>query len=170
MASTTWNAGKDGPKTVDELRKTLETLAKKKKGKALIDAKFTKDHIFAGHAGDPKKIAALLAGYRGRALSTLMVSSMDADAQAEVLNWIKKVPAARLTYANGTWTVATNGTTVDATKAYKFATVDTDALKGMNKDDIEKKSRNWLKESQKTPKVACQFDTDGTPLIYHLDY
>jgi hypothetical protein len=170
MASKTWTPSKGGPTTVEELRKELEKLAKKKKGKALIDDKFTKDHIFAGHDGDIKKLASMLAKLRSLPKSTLMISSMDAHSQAEVLNWIKKIPDGRLNYAGGTWTIDTAASAVKAVNSYKFATVDLDALKAMNADDVVKKSRNWLKESTKTPEVACQFDHDGTPLIYHLNY
>jgi len=99
-----------------------------------------------------------------------MISSMDTQAKAEVLNWIRLIPASKLTFNNGTWTINTVGSTVPAVSTYKFATVDLPALKAMNRDDIAKKSRKWLTESQKTVKVACQFGTDGTPLIYHLDY
>lgn len=170
-ARTTWACGPKGPTTVDALRKALTVLAKKKAGKALISTKFTDDHIFSGHSGDPLKLATALAKLRSdKPLSTLLLSSMDQAAQAEVLNWISKVPAAGLTYGNGTWTIANRNTAVDATKAYKFATVSLADLKGMNRDDVVKKSRNWLKESMKTPKVACQFAADGTPVIYHLDF
>ena len=57
-----------------------------------------------------------------------------------------------------------------ATTSYKFATVKLAELKAMNADDRIKKSRKWLTESLKTPKIACVFDTDGTPQIYHLDF
>jgi hypothetical protein len=169
-AKATWKIKPGGPTTVDALRTELTKLAKKSKGKDLISDKFTKDHVFAGHSGDVLKLAAMLARFREKALSTIMISSMDTTSQAEVLNWIDNVPAGKLTFSNGTWTVATSGTAVAAKHSYSFATVDFEAMKGMNADDIKKKSRNWLKESKKTPKVACQFGTDGTPLIYHLDY
>src|SRR6476659_764816 len=102
-ATATWNAGADGPTTVDELRKKLTELAKKKKGKQLIADRFTKQHIFAGHAGDAQKLSAMLAKLRDIPASTLLLSSMDQPAQAEVLNWIKNVPAAGLTRNGTTW-------------------------------------------------------------------
>ena len=61
MASTTWKPAANGPKTIDALRAALTVLAKKKTGKALIDAKFTKDHIYAGHEGSLEKLASALA-------------------------------------------------------------------------------------------------------------
>jgi hypothetical protein len=42
-------------------------------------------------------------------------------------------------------------------------------IRAVSKQPV-KKSRNSLKESMKTPKVACQFAADGTPVIYHLDF
>jgi hypothetical protein len=170
MASTTWKPAANGPTTIVALRAALTVLAKKKTGKALIDAKFTKDHIYAGHAGSLEKLAAALAKLREKSLSTIMISSMDKNAQAEVLNWIKNIAANKVTYSGGTWTISTSGSTVTAANSYKFATVDLEALRGMNPDDRIKKSRKWLTESSKTPKVACQFGSDGTPMIYHLDY
>jgi hypothetical protein len=175
VAALTWKCGANGPKTVDELRKTLTAMAKKKTGKALIADKFTKDHVFAGHSGDPLKMATMLAKLRkevndANKLSSLLLSSLDKDAQVEVLNWIAHVPARGLTYSNGTWTVAKAGTAVKAAKPYKFATVSLDDLKGMNRDDVVKKSRKWLTQSMKTPAVACWFGADGTPVIYHLDF
>ena len=169
-ATAQWNAGADGPTTVDELRKKLTELAKKKKGKQLIADRFTKQHVFAGHAGDAQKLSAMLAKLRDIPASTLLLSSMDQPAQAEVLNWIKNVPAAGLTRNGTTWQVANHGTAVDGTVGYKWATVDWEAYKGMNDDDRVKKARNWLTISQKTPKIACQFGPDGTPVIFHLDY
>ncbi len=170
MASKTWTCTSNGPTTIEELRATLTKLASTKSGKALIDDKFAKDHIYAGHSGSVEKLAGALAKLRDLPQSTIMISSMDTQAKAEVLNWIRLIPASKLTFNNGTWTINTVGSTVPAVSTYKFATVDLPALKAMNRDDIAKKSRKWLTESQKTVKVACQFGTDGTPLIYHLDY
>ncbi len=170
--STTFKPKKGCPDNIDDLRKALTALAKKKTGGKLIAQKFTKDHIFAGHNGDVKKLGAHLAGLRSLPKSTLMITSMIPSAQAEVLNWIKNVPANKLTYnaRAGSWTVSTSASSVSAAKSYKFATVDLKELKGMNADDVVKKSRKWMTVSNKTPKVACQFDSDGTPVIYHLDY
>lgn len=170
--STTYKPKKDCPDNIDDLRKALTALAKKKSGGKLISQKFTKDHIFSGHNGDLKKLGAQLAKLRNLAKSTIMITSMTSTAQAEVLNWIKNVPASKLTYNSKKkeWTISTSASSVSAAKSYKFATVDLDALKGMNGDDVVKKSRKWMKETSKTPKVACQFDGDGTPVIYHLDY
>jgi hypothetical protein len=169
-ASPTWNAGPNGPKNHDELRKKLAELARKKGGKALIADRFTREHIFAGHAGDVKKLSAMLAKYREIPASTLLITSMDAAARDEVLNWITNVPAAGLTLNGTTWTVANRNTAVPAAASYKWATVDFAAYKQMNDDDRIKKARDWLTISQKTPRVACQFGPDGTPAIYHLDY
>lgn len=168
--SKSWACGDKGPKTHKELRAELTKLAKKKKGKQLISAKFTKDHIYAGHNGDVTKLAAALSKLREKSLSTIMITSMDSSAQAEVLNWIANVPDGKLKYNKGTWTIDTAGSTVSAAGSYKFGTVDLEALRGMDKDDVVKKSRHWLTVSTKTPKVACQFESDGTPVIYHLDY
>jgi len=170
--SRTWKPPKNKcPTSVDDLRDALSALAKKRKGLKLVDEKYKKDHLFLGHTkGDIKKLAAALAKLRVGGLSTLMVSPMDTTAQAEVLNWIKQVPARLLTFSNGIWTINTNGSAVGAVKTYKFATVDLAELKAMNKDDVVKKSRKWCTLSTKKPKVACQFDSDGTPVIYHLDY
>ena len=170
LGTATWNVGATGPKTVEALKAELTKLAKKKTGKALISTKFTKDHIFVGHTGGPLKMAMALAKLRTTGLSTLMISSMDASAQAEVLNWIKKVPAGKLSLSGTTWTISKSDSTVPMAGSYKFVTADMNALKGMNPDDVVKKRRNWLSESAKTPKLACVFGSDGTPLIYHLDY
>jgi hypothetical protein len=170
VATPQWNAGANGPKTVAELRTALTKKAKAKKGKALIADRFTREHIFAGHSGEPSKMAAMLAKLRGIPASTLILSSMDQSAQAEVLNWIENVPAAGLARNGTTWQIANRGTTVEGTLSYKWATVDWEAYQSINSDDRVKKARNWLKLSQKTPKVACQFGPDGTPVIYHLDY
>jgi hypothetical protein len=170
MPSKTWTPEANCPTTMEDFKKALTALAKLRKGKKLISAKFTKDHIFAGHGGDVTKLAAMLAKLRELPNSTIMISSLDATSQAEVLNWIKESPAARFAYSDGTWTILAPGSAVEAANSYKFATVDLEELKGMNSDDVVKKSRNWLTVSQKTPKVACQFDDDGTPVIYHLDY
>jgi hypothetical protein len=170
MASKTWTPAKDCPTNIEGLREALTALAKKKKGKQLIADKFTRDHIYAGHEGSLEKLAAALAKLRDLAASTIMISSMDGTAQQEVLNWIKNSPAARFGYGDGTWTILGAGSAVDAANSYKFATVDLDELKAMNPDDRIKKSRKWLTITQKTPQVACQFDDDGTPLIYHLNY
>jgi hypothetical protein len=169
-ATATWNSGASGPTTVDQLRKKLTELARKKTGKALISDKFTKDHVFSGHAGSPEKLGMALAKLRELPASTLLITSMDVGAQKEVLNWIANVPAAGLTYRGGIWTVANQNTGVAAVTSYKWATVDLPALKGMNRDDVVKKSRVWLTVSTKTPKIACRFAADGTPMIYHLDY
>ena len=169
-AAAQWDAGPDGPKTVDELRKKLTALAKKKKGKQLIADRFTRQHIFAGHKGDPKVLSAMLAKLRDIPASTLLLSSMDQPAQAEVLNWIEKVPAAGLSRNGTIWRVANHGTAVDGMASYNWATVDWEAYQKMNDDDRVKKARNWVKFSTKTPKVACQFSPDGTPCIFHLDY
>lgn len=170
MAKKTWKPAKGGIETIDALREELTKLAKKKKGKDLIDDKFTRDHIFAGHGGDVQKLGIMLAKLRELPASTLMITSMDAHAQGEVLNWVDSIAANKLTYAGGTWTLSTNGSTVPAANSYKFATVDLEELKKLRGDDIRKKSNKWLTVSTKTPKVACQFDDDGTPLIYHLDF
>ena len=170
-AVQTWNAGPTGPKTVTELRVKMTQLAKRKTGKALISDEFSRDHVFAGHAGSVADLAKALARLRtDRPLSTLLTTPMDANAQKEVLNWIEKVPDDRFTRAGTVWTVAGARSTVPGVATYKWATVDLAAFKAMNTDDREKKSRNWLKETQKTPKVACWFSADGTPVIYHLDY
>jgi len=166
----TWKPARGCPADVNALRDALKALAKKRTGKKLIDDKFSKDHLFLGHTkGDVGKIALALAKLRTVPLSTLMVSSLDASAQKEVLNWIAKVPSNKFSLRNSVWTINIPSA-VSGAGSYKFATVDKDAFAGMNKDDRVKKSRNWLKISTKTPKVACQFDKDGTPLIYHLDY
>ncbi|HEX8615107.1 MAG TPA: hypothetical protein VF800_27810 [Telluria sp.] len=170
VAQRTWNSGPNGPQTVEELRVAMAKLAKSKSGKDLISTKFTDDHIFIGHSGDPKKVAIKLAKLRDKPKSTLLISSMDASAQREVLNWIANVPASRLTYQRGVWTVDNNGTTVQAVNSYDWLTVDLEALKGMDDDDIVKKSRKWLDTAKKAPKIACHFSPTGVPLIYHLDY
>ncbi|MDM5178091.1 hypothetical protein PO883_12910 [Massilia sp. DJPM01] len=173
MATRTWTCGKDGPKTVAELRKKMVALVKNKTSSQLIDSKFTRDHIYAGHSGDVLKLAQMLAKQRDLPLSTLLITSMQATAKAEVLNWIAHIPDAMLTYQRGVWTVNTQGSTVPAVCSYKWVTVNLDELKRMmikQPGDIVKKSREWMKESQKSPAIACQFSGDGSPVIYHLDY
>ena len=166
MARTWKPAGKGGPTTVADLKTELIKLAKKRKGFKLVDDKFKKDHLFLGHTkGDILKLSTALSKLRSVPFSTLMISSMESTAQAEVLNWIAKIPDGKLTFAKGTWTINTSRSAVSASNSYKFATVDLDALKGMDDDDIVKKSRKWYTVSSKFPKVACQFDSDGTPMI-----
>src|SRR5260221_6845067 len=116
MPSKSWTPANNCPTTIDGFREALTALAKKKKGKDLIADKFTRDHIYAGHAGNLPKLGATLAKLRDLPFSTLMISSMDATAQAEVLNWIKSSPAARFGYADGTWTILGPGSAVPATK------------------------------------------------------
>jgi hypothetical protein len=157
------------PKDVKALREALKVKAKAKSGD-LISDKFKKDHVYSGHSGPVTNLGATLAKLRELPLSTLMISSMSGTALKEVLNWIDKAPDNIFTLRGGTWTIANRGGAVDATASYKFATVDLEALKAMNADDRVKKSRKWLTESMKTPKIACVFDDDGTPQIYHLDY
>ena len=177
MSSFTWTPAKDKcPKDVPALRIELTRLAKLKSGKTLIADKFTKDHIFAGHTGDVTKLAAVLSGLREKPLSTLMLGSMDANAQKEVLNWITDAPATIFTLNGGTWTIANHGGAVKSDNTYKFATVDYEEYKTMKSKqpgDIITKSRKWLTETaMKSPKVACVFTStsDGTPQIYHLDF
>ncbi len=167
----TWTPAKGKcPKDVPALKIALKALAKSKSSPALISEKFKTDHEFVGHEGQLQKLGARLAKLRELPKSTIMISSFAATAQAEVQNWIDDVPATVFTLANGTWTVANHGGAVPATKSYKFATIDLVALKGMNSDDVVKKSRKWMTESMKTPKIACVFGADGAPQIYHLDY
>lgn len=173
MASTTWRPANGVATTIEALRATLTVLAENKTGQALIDDKFTKDHIYAGHQGPIEKLAPALARLREKSPSTIIISSMNEWAQEEVLNWIENVPASKLTYFGGVWTISTKDSTVKAVHQYKFATVDLKIWRHMKlkcPDDLIKKSREWLKESFKTPSVACQFDIDGTPKIYHLDF
>ncbi|WP_157778624.1 hypothetical protein [Massilia violaceinigra] len=173
MASRTWPCGEDGPKTVPELRKKMIELVKNKSSSQLIDIKFTRDHIFAGHKGSVEKLAQMLAQQRELPLSTLLITSMQATAKAEVLNWIAHIPDAMLTYQRGVWTVNTQGSTVPAVCSYKWVTVNLDELKRMMRKqpgDIVTKKREWMTESLNSPDIACQFAGDGTPVIYHLDY
>ena len=171
MASLTWNS--DTVTTEADLRQAMTDAVGVKKGKTLIDSKFTKDHIFAGHGGSVEKLAGVLANLRERPLSTLLTGSMDTTSQAEVKNWITKVPFTGFTYASGVWTLATMGTAVDGVNTYDFATVDYDVYKITNRDDKIKKARHWLTLTKsKAVKVACRFTsaTDCTPVIYHLDF
>lgn len=170
MASRTWTSGKTGPTTVAELRKAMIALVKNKTSSQLIDAKFTRDHIYAGHSGGTEKLAVMLAKERNLAASTLLISSMQGSAKEEVLNWIARIPDAMLTFNRGVWTVNTQGSTVPAVNSYKWVTVDLEEFKKMNSDDVVKKSRKWMSESLKSPAIACQFAGDGCPVIYHLDY
>lgn len=172
---SSWNAGKGGPKTVDELREHMKKLVSKKAGKKLIDNKFTKDHVFAGHNGDTRKVAIQLAKLRKSERATIgkssfLISSLDANAKKEVLNWVKNVPASVLKRSGTTWQISNKGGAVKMVSSYKFATVDLAEYELMNEDDKVKKSRKYMKVSDKTPKLACQFGSDGTPLIYHLDF
>lgn len=171
MADTWTPKGTDIPETVEQLRHALTELVLKRSGNALIDPKFMKDHVYPGHKGPIEKMAADLSKYRGIGKSTLLLGSIHTRAREEVLNWVKTAPAAVFTYNNGTWTVANRNSTVLAIYVYDYVTVDADELRRMNKDDVVKKSRKWLTPSQmKQPRIACQFDDDGTPLIYHLDF
>lgn len=170
--SLTWKPKKNCPQTIDELRKALISLAANKAGKELIAAKFTRDHIYAGHKGSIEDLAIRLSHIRGLPASTIMISSMDATAREEVINWIGKAPEAAFTLQNGTWNLRPSGNTVQACHSYRFATVDAEELRNVNPDDRVKKCRKWLTESLKTPHVACRFDAEDTGLvqIFHLDY
>lgn len=171
--SWTWKPAKNTPRTVRELKTVLAALAKKRKGNKLISSKFTKDHLFPGHSGSVMTNAAALARFRTTPFSTLMSSDdILANARTEVLNWIVNVPNDKFTLHpdNKTWELSADNTTVAATKPYTYVTVDKDARARMNRDDLVKKSRNWLKVSKKIPAVACGLDDDGTPTIYHLNY
>jgi hypothetical protein len=168
--SSQWNCGPKGPKTVDDLRMEMKDKIKNKKGKALIADKFTKDHIYSGHKGDNLKLATELAELRGISKSTLLISSLDQKAYEEVYNWIENIDGRNLTLSGNRWTIANRNSTVSMKNSYKFVTVDVEEFKKMNEDDKKKKSRKYTKETLKTPKLACQFATDGTPQIYHLDY
>ena len=170
MATSSWTAGAKAPKNVAELRKYMIAQVKSAATSQLIDPKFTRDHIFAGHKGSTEKLASMLANQRELSKSTLLISSMSAQAREEVLNWIARIPSSMLTLSHGVWSVNTTNSAVPALNVYKWATVDLAALKGMNKDDVIKKSRKWLKESEKKPEIACQFGANGLPVIYHLNY
>lgn len=165
-----WNFGPNGPKTTTEFRQAMKDKIKTKNGKELISSKFTKDHIFAGHAGSDLMLATKLSKLRGIAKSTLLISSLDSHAKNEVLNWIDNIPDSKLSHAGGTWTISTQNSSVAMVSSYKFVTVDMDQLSKMNRDDLVKKSRKYMKYTYKTPKLACQFSNEGIPQIYHLDY
>jgi hypothetical protein len=169
--SNQWKCGPEGPKTVEELRAAMKAKIKGKTGKALIDKKFTKDHIYAGHKGDIVKLARDLAGMRNVSQSTLLISSLDQKAYEEVYNWIQNIDGKNLTLSHDTWTISNRNSVVLMKNSYDFLTVEKEKLKGMDRDDKVKKSRKYAKPThRKTPKLACQFADDGTPQIYHLDY
>ena len=173
MASRLWNSGT--VTTEEDLRAAMTAALGVKKGKTLISDKFTKDHIFVGHSGDVTKMSSLLNSLRGEIpLSTLMQSSMDTTAQAEVKNWIAKVPFTGFAYANGVWTLSNVGTAVDSVNTYNYATIDYASWKLIrDPDDKVKKKHRWLTETKsKGVKIACWFTstTDCTPVIYHLDF
>ena len=173
MASLTWTPSGNAPATVEAVRQSLTALAKKKTGGNLIDKKFKDDHKFLGHAGSVEKLAAALARVRDVKYSTLFFSSLDPTAQAEVLSWIKRVPANNLHFNRGTWTITPIA--IEMVNTYKFATVDMEVYKQMSKgdrDNLRKKSNKWLTISQKRPKLSCRFagTSDGTVVIYHMDY
>ncbi|RSZ56194.1 hypothetical protein HF313_21720 [Massilia atriviolacea] len=170
MATSSWTAGKNGPKDVAELRKHMLAQVKSAATSQLIDAKFTRDHIYAGHKGGTEKLATMLANQRELTKSTLLISSMSAQAREEVVNWIAKIPSTMLTLNHGVWSINTTNSAVPALNVYKWATVDFATLKSMNSDDVIKKSRKWLTESEKKPEIACQFGANGCPVIYHLNY
>lgn len=166
----TWHCGSNGPKTINELRKTLRDKIKGKNGQYLIANKFIKDHIFTGHTGDVQKLGQQLAKLRSLPKSTILLSPLTQTANREILNWIDKIPDNKLSLAGNTWTISHIDSTVPMVNKYNLATVDLASLKQINRDDVKKKSRKWLKESKKTPKLACQFNPDGMPQIYHLDF
>ena len=171
MASQSWTPSKNAPATVDQLRKTLTQLAQKRSGKALIDAKFTRDHVYPGHKGSLEHLATDLAKYRGIGKSSLVLGSIDTRTREEVLNWIKNVPDEVFTFDKGTWTVAKTNSMVTTKYSYDFVTVHADKLRTMNKGDLRSKARHWMPISRKKQLgVACMFDTDGTPLIYHMEF
>lgn len=153
---------------VAALRAQLIKNVGSKTGAALISSKFSKDHLFPGHT---KKPEVLLASLRSTRLSTLISAEIVANAQKEVKNWIKKAPAGCFQRsAQGEWTVQTRNNTCAATGAYKIATVDLAARRGMDKDDLAKKARKWMTIGTKVPQVACTLGADGVPQIYHLDF
>jgi hypothetical protein len=165
-----WNCGPKGPKTVDEFRQAMKDKIRNKKGKVLIADKFNKDHIYSGHKGDTLTLATELSKLRTVSQSTLLISSLDKSAYEEVNNWIDNIDKNKLSLSGNKWTISSSNSTVPMKNSYKFVTVNIDALKGMNNDDLKTKSRKYIKESLKTPKLACQFTADGTPQIYHLDF
>lgn len=167
----TWRPSKDCPQDHTELRAKLKELANKKSGNKLIDDKFITDHMFPGHVGEIAKIAMALARLRTTGLSTLVSNEITSKAKQEVLNWIDKVPDRALTLSNGTWTISNRNSAVPAVNTYNYVTVDKEEYKKLDPDDKIKKSRKWLTStSSGKPDVACVFDTDGTPVIYHLDF
>lgn len=103
----TWNGGPKGPKNIGDMRKVMKEKIRNKKGKTLISAKFTKDHIFCGHKGGPEALAIKLANLRELPLSTYLISTLDMSANAEVLNWIEKIPNKKLKPTGTTWTIDT---------------------------------------------------------------
>jgi len=167
--SVTWTPKKNCPQNVKDLRKALLKNMQGAKGAKLISKKFNKDHLFPGHSNNP---AVLLASLRSTKLSTLISSEIVQKAEAEVKNWVNNVPDAKFTLnkKTGTWTVSKTGSAVGATAAYKLATVDLAARKKMDADDLVKKARKWVKFSKKVPSVACHFDNNGMPQIYHLNF
>ena len=165
-----WNIGTNGPTTVDALRAVMRSKVEKKKANDFISTKFDKDHIFNGHTGSDMEVARHLASLRGSALSTLISKSIIASARKEVLNWIDNILAQYLNFNTNVWTISTVGSTVPSVQTYKIATVDLDQYKALNKDDKVKKARKWLTTTTKQVGVACHFDADGMPQIYHLNY
>ena len=166
----TWRCGLAGPSTLTELREALTALAKQKRGTKLLSENFLNDNIFAGQSEDTAQLATMLAKVPAIPGNTILLSSLEATAQKEVVNWIAHVPDKAFNYSGGVWKVAATGNMAKALKAYDFATVDLAALGKLSGDDIVRKSGNWLTEFSKKPRVACRFGKDGTPLIYQLDY
>ncbi len=179
-ASPVWHPQGDCvPKTLEELRPALKALAQKRKGKQLIADKFNKDHIFSGHRRLPlPQLASLLTKYRNQGnlnnpavpRSTYLISLLDKNAQDEVLNWIARIATNMVTFNNGRWTINTRNSAVTAMHTYEAATMDVADFKALNPQDRETKYRKWLTVGMKRPEIACQFDEDGTPLIYHFNF
>lgn len=172
----TWRPeGPNAPETIDQLRLELTKLVKKRSNRDLVFPRFRDLHLFPGHKGSIEDLAAALARYRGIVKSSLVLDSMDTRAKDEVLNWVETVPAGVLQFNAGLWTLDIRNAIsnlVPAVYPYDFAGVDADELKKIkDPKDVVTKSRKWLTISKmKQPKIGCQFDADGTPMIYHLDF
>ncbi|MEO6301295.1 MAG: hypothetical protein ABIV25_12825 [Paracoccaceae bacterium] len=167
MGFKSWRCGATGPTTHEELREALIGLAKKKRGAKLLSQTFLDDNMFTGQ--DTGTLASSLTDKPATG-ATILVSSMEATAQKEVVNWIERVSDKAFNYSGGMWTVATHGNMTKSLKSYQFATVDQAMLAKMKPDDFVRKSGEWMIEFTKKPRIACRFGKDGTPLIYQMDY
>jgi hypothetical protein len=170
MATNVWKPplGRDNPANIEDFRKLLIEMARKRPNRQLCDVKFIKNHLCTGRPIEDKALNLALRREKEEnvKINTCMESTqMYANAEKEVLNWINKLLPTKFNINEREWSLKTEDGAVGAATTYKCYTV---YLNAMRKPGNKK--RDWLTVSQKAPKVVCWFDTDGTPMIHHMKF